>query len=106
MSKRPQAKVVKEVCTLCGLDWQLHGNDPTSDKCVELLLSEIRSLNAQLAHRPLVQPIPLVTPRPAFPRQYPYWGATGGASYGAGAAGNTNSSVLVPISHTPSLSSL
>lgn len=67
---KPTARVVSEVCSLCGLDWKLHGKDPTAETCVSLLLDEVRSLNSQLAHRPLVRPLPY--PVPAWTR--PYWG--------------------------------
>lgn len=50
--KKPTARVVSEVCSLCGLDWKRHGDAPTVETCVELLLAEVRALNAQVAHRP------------------------------------------------------
>lgn len=71
MSAKPSPKVVIEVCTLCGLDWQRHGKEPTAETCVALLLDEVRSLNAQLAHRPILRPLPAFLPNPIYPR--PYW---------------------------------
>lgn len=85
-AKKPAPKVTKEVCTLCGLDWDKHGDSPTTDTCVELLLGEIRSLNAQLAHRPLIGR-PIIQPIYPYPNPYvppvpsrPYWGTTTGTN--------------------------
>ncbi|MGH2835771.1 MAG: hypothetical protein ACRDUT_00020 [Mycobacterium sp.] len=47
MSSKPTPVVVSEVCSLCGLDWRRHGKNQTSEKCIELLLAEVRALNAQ-----------------------------------------------------------
>lgn len=64
----PKPVVTARVCSLCGLDWKRHGKNPTADKCIELLLAEVRSLNAQLA----VRPIPYAQPWPIpYPRPYP-----------------------------------
>jgi hypothetical protein len=38
---KPEPKVTKRVCTLCGLDWGLHGAKPTVETCVELLKAEL-----------------------------------------------------------------
>lgn len=85
MPRKPTPKVVSEVCSLCGLDWNLHGANPTTETCIKLLLGEVRSLNARLAHRPIVQPINIpVWPRP-WPRPWPsgpYWSSGGGSSHG------------------------
>ncbi len=67
---KPKPKVVSEVCTLCGLDWKLHGTEPTAETCVKLLLDEVRSLNSQLAHRPLFRPYPYTIPV-GIPQPYP-----------------------------------
>lgn len=69
----PRPKVIKEVCSLCGIDWHLHGKNPTAEKCVELLLDEVKSLNAQVAHKPLVWPYPYVNPWRPLPYTGPYW---------------------------------
>jgi hypothetical protein len=72
MARKPTPKVVSEVCSLCGLDWNLHGAEPTTETCIALLLDEINSLNARLAQRPYIQPINIpVYPRP-WPRPWPY----------------------------------
>jgi hypothetical protein len=70
---KPESRIVSEVCSLCGLDWKRHGKAPTSEKCVELLLEEILSLNAQLAHRPYVQPLPYPVPYPTVPWRPPFY---------------------------------
>ena len=83
MSSKPTPVVVTEVCSLCGLDWRRHGKNPTSEKCIELLLAEVRALNAQLAVRPISYPVPYPQPypvpypvRPVWP-SYPMWRTTG-----------------------------
>lgn len=68
--RKPEPQVVSTICSLCGLDWERHGAEPTSETCIELLLGEVRSLNAQLAARPIVQPIGYPLPVP-YPRTYP-----------------------------------
>jgi hypothetical protein len=60
----PAPVVTARVCSLCGIDWKRHGKSPTTEKCIELLLAEVRSLNAQLAHRPIMRPLPYPVPTP------------------------------------------
>ncbi len=112
MSAAPEPVIVSEVCSLCGLDWKRHGKKPTSEKCVELLLDEVRRLNAQLAHRPIVRPyLPQPYPVPIRP-YYPWWQSTWGGKYtyasnvtqhtpqlsawGANASSNQASSLVQP----------
>lgn len=78
---KPQPRVTARVCSLCGLDWKLHGKSPTTETCIDLLLAEVRSLNAQLAvrpyARPLPYPVPYPKPYPVYPRPwYPWWSTT------------------------------
>ena len=70
--RKPEPRVVSEVCSLCGLDWELHGKEPTTETCIELLLAEVRSLNAQLASRPYARPWPVPYPQP-YPVPYPIY---------------------------------
>lgn len=73
MAAQPKPKIVSQVCSLCGLDWKAHGKAPTTETCISLLLAEVRSLNAQLAHRHAARPLPY--PYPDWPyRGYPYYG--------------------------------
>lgn len=44
---KPEPVVVSTVCSLCGLDWNDHGDKPTAATCVDLL-------RAELAKRPQV----------------------------------------------------
>jgi hypothetical protein len=44
--KKPEPINKHIVCSLCGLDWEKHGANPTIEKCVGLL-------KAELASRPL-----------------------------------------------------
>lgn len=45
MSVKPEPKVIRVVCSLCDLEWNAHGEDPTTENCIRLL-------KAELAHRP------------------------------------------------------
>jgi len=74
----PKPRVVSEVCSLCGLDWKLHGKKPTTETCIKLLLDEVSALNAQLAvRRPYSFPVPYPQPYPVPIRPwYPYWSGT------------------------------
>lgn len=98
MSAKPEPRIVSEVCSLCGLDWKRHGKNPTAEKCVSLLLDEVRSLNARLATRPFAYPLPYPQPVPYNPRPwvYPWWQKTWGNQYTY--ASNATS-------HTPQLTS-
>ncbi len=73
---KPEPRVIYEVCSLCGLDWKRHGKNPTAEKCVTLLLDEVRSLNAQIATRPLIQPLPYPVPYRPFTPYAPWWQTT------------------------------
>lgn len=89
----PKPKVVSEVCSLCGLDWKLHGKTPTAETCVGLLLNEVRSLNAQLSVRPIMQPIPYPAPYPVYPR--PLWTTWSGVATNGASQQVWNTSVTV-----------
>lgn len=104
--KKPTPKTVKQVCTLCGLDWGRHGENPTTDTCVALLLEEIKSLNAQLAHRPISYPVvqPIIRPyAPYWPNPlYPGRGfGPNGPQYTSGGATSTSASVTQGLMPTP-----
>lgn len=80
----PKPRIVKEVCSVCGLDWRRHGKEPTLETCVRPLLDEVRDKERALAARPLVvdrsYPYP-VSPRPYWPHWYTTWrGSTISAS--------------------------
>ena len=95
MPRKPTPKVVSEVCSLCGLDWELHGASPTTETCIKLLLDEVSSLNARLAHRPIVQPISFPMYPAPYSRPWPY-----GPYYGNTRSGTVN----VSSSYTPAMS--
>lgn len=57
----PAPVVVTTVCSMCGLDWERHGADPTTEDCIRLL-------KAELARRPVT--IPVMQPVP-YPQPYP-----------------------------------
>lgn len=54
---RPAPVVVTTVCSMCGLDWQRHGSDPTTEDCIRLLKME-------LAHRPVTITLPVPYAQP------------------------------------------
>lgn len=101
MAKKPSPRVVTEVCSLCGLDWKRHGTVPTSDKCVELLLAEVRSLNDQLASRPYAQPYPIY---PVNPYPYRPWYGTFGNGWQTITVGSSTPGVFT--SHSPTLTGI
>jgi hypothetical protein len=99
MSAKPKPKVVSEICSLCGLDWKLHGKEPTTETCIGLLAAEVRRLEAALAVRPLTYPVPYPAPYPVpyYPRPYPVspwrWGTS-----------NLPSITYTGTTHTPAVS--
>ena len=62
---KPEAVPVNTICSVCGLPWTDHGNDPTTDDCIRLL-------KAELAKRVQVIPQPYPVPYPV-PRRPWYW---------------------------------
>lgn len=56
--KKPTPVAVTTICSVCGLDWTLHGEDATTDDCIKLL-------KAELAKRPAVRPY--AYPMPVYP---------------------------------------
>ena len=40
-SVTPKPVVVKTICSMCGLDWDAHGDSPTTEDCIRLLKAEI-----------------------------------------------------------------
>lgn len=43
---KPIAIPTAHKCSVCDLDWQLHGEHPSLDQCVELLKAEVKRLRA------------------------------------------------------------
>lgn len=69
--KKPKPVAVTTVCSVCGLGWELHGEDPTTDDCIRLLKAELASRPA-IINYPTIYPRPYVQPR--WPQPYgPYW---------------------------------
>lgn len=73
--QKPEAVSVETICSVCGLDWDLHGENPTTEDCVELL-------KAELASRPTTTVIrePVYVPYAERPWKYPrpwYYGEGG-----------------------------
>jgi hypothetical protein len=44
--QKPHAIVVQTICSLCGLDWVDHGEDPTAEDCIRLLKAEVARKSA------------------------------------------------------------
>lgn len=43
---KPEPVVTTRWCSICHLDWDKHGDDPTIETCVKLLLFEVARLRA------------------------------------------------------------
>jgi hypothetical protein len=67
---KPEPVAVETICSVCGLDWDAHGADPTTDDCIRLLKEE---LAAEIARKPIA--VPIQVPVPVYPKRVPwYWG--------------------------------
>lgn len=44
--KKPEPVAKQVVCSQCGLDWDKHGDNPTIEKCVEMLKAEVARYGA------------------------------------------------------------
>ena len=67
---KPEPVAVETVCSVCGLDWGSHGENPTAEDCIRLLKVE--------AERP---PIIIQEERKPYREPYrerPYWGESPG----------------------------
>ena len=101
---QPKPVIVSQVCSMCGLDWERHGEKPTTEDCIRLL-------KAELASRPVTITIPSVYPYPVVPgaAPYPWWYTIWNGNSNTLNDGhsvictNTTSSVLAPAlaSSTP-----
>lgn len=47
-TSKPQPVATVTVCSICELDWDLHGENPTTDDCIRLLKSELATVQAEL----------------------------------------------------------
>lgn len=59
---KPEPIAVTTICSVCGLLWLDHGEDPTTDDCIRLL-------KAELAKKPITIP----SPYPVRPSRPWYW---------------------------------
>lgn len=80
VAKKPEARVVSEVCSMCGLDWARHGAKPTTETCIRLLASDLAAANERANRVPYSYPVPYpVYPRPFM--SYPLvWSAAIGSA--------------------------
>lgn len=94
----PKPKIVSQVCSVCGLDWELHGEEPTTETCVKLLLDEIAIANKALAaSRNINIYPPMVVPyRTYYPPWYQgnTWTVSGGTMVSASSAVSTISNAI------------
>lgn len=65
---KPKPVVTATICSECGLDWDLHGENPTQSDCIRLLKTE-------LAMRPTTITYPVY---PYIQPYKPYWWHTYG----------------------------
>jgi hypothetical protein len=63
---KPEPVAVTTICSVCGLPWQDHGKDPTTEDCIRLLKDE-------LASRPITAPQPYPVPSRPFPWYWEEW---------------------------------
>jgi hypothetical protein len=76
MSKKatkPEPVSVTTVCSECGLNWDLHGDDPTTDDCIRILKAELANARFKEA-KVIPMPYPVYPPRApwAEPYRLPY----------------------------------
>lgn len=98
-SVTPKPVVVKTICSMCGLDWDDHGDSPTTEDCIRLLKVEAakqRSCGCYHWHWQGTY-------------TYPYWqvntaGANTQISYTSGLQNQLNTAGAVNYS-TPAISS-
>lgn len=74
----PEPVAVTTVCSMCGLDWKLHGKTPTTEDCIRLLKLELARRPHYVPPVIIPQPYPVVPYRPPY---QPWWGTTSGGSY-------------------------
>jgi hypothetical protein len=67
---KPYPVVVTTICSLCGLPWDDHGDKPTAEDCVRLLLVELAKTPNTAPLAPYVLPVPY----PVYPRPYSPYG--------------------------------
>ena len=59
----PEPVVTETVCSLCGFDWEDHGENPTTDDCIRLLRDRVEDLENT--------PVPFkIAPAPYTPPPY------------------------------------
>lgn len=78
MSKKntkPEPVVVSTLCSECGLDWGLHGEEPTTDDCIRLLKAELSRKRLRFTPMPKMIPYPYTPPYtpPIYPNPYAEW---------------------------------
>lgn len=66
--KKPTPVHTNTICSVCGLDWDRHGEKPTPETCIELLQADL-AREKQRTGPSLPYPYPV--PYPAAPR-YPH----------------------------------
>lgn len=100
----PKPKIVSQVCSVCGLDWELHGEEPTTETCVKLLLDEVAVANKALAASRNIYPPVIVQPyRTYYPQWYTQWGglSSGGSiTYGGAINATSSTSALSNVTNS------
>lgn len=46
----PKPVVVKTICSMCDLDWEDHGDNPTTEDCIRLLKAEVAKKSSGCTH--------------------------------------------------------
>jgi len=93
---KPKAVTTVQVCSLCGLDWKRHGENPTTDDCIALLRADLAAAERRPVYIPYARPIPW---SPYWPYYAPVWGGNS-----AGRAVSSGGTITISnTSLTPSL---
>lgn len=71
--KKPVPVHTQTVCSVCGLDWDRHGDKPTAETCIELLKQDLAREKQRAAPiQPGPYPLPYPVPYPVAPQPRPY----------------------------------
>ncbi len=76
---KPKPVVVETICSECGLDWEPHGENPTTSDCIRLLKAELAKPRS-VTIAPYVQPwpYPVYPLYPSIPYRPYGWQMSGG----------------------------
>jgi hypothetical protein len=56
---KPKPVIVERVCSLCGEDWDAHGDNPTAEDCVKLLKAKLALQPVMVRERVYPHTVPI-----------------------------------------------